>query len=124
MRRSLRRIAVVAGASLVLASTAVAAIAHTDVKSTSPRDGAVLAKPPGSVSATFAGQILSGSITVKKGGTVVSTGPNGVDPRNVARLRVKLKSGLGSGVYNVAWEAKAPDGHRQTGTFSFRVTKK
>lgn len=124
MRRSLRRAVVGVGASLVLASTAVGALAHSGVKSTSPADGSVLAKPPATVSITFTSQILSGSITVKKAGTVVSTGANGIDPRNVARLRVRLKTGLGNGVYNVAWTAKAPDGHRQTGSFSFRVGKK
>lgn len=124
MGRSLRRAAVAVGASLVLASTAVAALAHTGVRSTSPADGSVLTKPPATVSVTFQGQILSGSITVRKGGKVVSTGPNGIDPRNVARLRVKLERGLGTGVYSVAWEAKAPDGHHQTGSFRFRVGKK
>ncbi|MEZ5102455.1 MAG: copper resistance protein CopC [Thermoleophilia bacterium] len=115
-----RTIVLVALAAAVLAFPA-SSLAHTDVRSTSPADGAVRKKAPARVSITFTGQILSGSIVVRKAGKVVSTGSNGIDPRNVARLTVKLKSGLGNGRYVVSWTAKAPDGHRQKGTFDFRV---
>jgi methionine-rich copper-binding protein CopC len=71
---------------------------------------------------TFTEEILSGTIVVRKAGAVVSRGTGGKDPGNVRRLRVAMKSGLGTGRFVVNWTVTAPDGHHQHGSFSFRVT--
>jgi methionine-rich copper-binding protein CopC len=125
MRRTshITRLAGVA-ASLVLVTglAAPAALAHVDVVATSPKAGAALRRPPAAVTVTFSAQILRGSIVVKNGrGSKVSLGKGGVDPRDVRRLRVRLRNGLNSGAYVVRWHVEAPDGHEQDGLFRFRV---
>lgn len=73
---------------------------------------------------TFTGQIRSGTLTVKRGGTTVSTSRGGQDPRNVRRLKVGLRSGLKAGRYTASWTIKAVDGHAQKGSFTFRLKKR
>jgi methionine-rich copper-binding protein CopC len=112
-----------AGSILVMGPAASAATSHTGVVSTSPKKGAKLAKPPKAVTVTFSQEIRGGSIVVRRAGTVVSLGSGGKDPRDVRRLRVVLKNGLGAGLYKVRWRVEAADGHEQSGGFSFMVKR-
>ena len=118
-------VTVIMAASVVLSlgPTAPPARGHTGLVSTSPKAGATLRRPPRRVTVTFAQQLRSGSIVVRKSGRIVSTGAGGRDPANVRRLRVALPQGLGAGRYAVRWRATAADGHVQAGTFSFRVSR-
>lgn len=119
MRRQLPTAAL--AATLTLALT-VPAIAHTEVASTSPRKGSTASKSTATVKVTFDGRIRSGTLTVKRvGGSKVSIGSGGRDPRNVKRLAVKLKSGLSSGRYKASWKILADDGHTQKGSFRFKL---
>jgi methionine-rich copper-binding protein CopC len=53
----------------------------------------------------------------------VSIGSGGRDPRKVSRLRVALKASKRAGRYTARWTATAADGHRQDGSFKFRLRK-
>ena len=99
----------------------VAALAHVDVVATSPKDGAKLDKPPRTVTVKFSEQILAGSLVVRSGGKVVSTGKGRIDRKDVRRVKTTLKAGLGKGTYVAKWIVTAPDGDKQTGTFRFTV---
>lgn len=117
---------VLAGATVVasLALGVGVADAHTEVTSTSPSSSRAASTGVRSVTVTFTGQIRSGTLTVKRGGTTVSKGRGGQDPRDVRRLRVGLKSGLRAGKYTASWTIKAVDGHTQKGTFTFRLKRR
>jgi methionine-rich copper-binding protein CopC len=74
------------------------------------------------VTATFSQAIRSGTLKVKrKGGSKVSLGSGGRDPRRISRVKASLKSGLSAGRYRARWSIKAADGHEQSGSFSFRL---
>lgn len=108
-------------ASLALAT---AAQAHTEVASTSPRNGRTASTATRSVTVTFTGQIRRGTLSVSRAGRKVSRGSGGVDPRSVKRLRVALGSRLKAGRYVARWSIVAADGHRQSGTFRFRLARR
>jgi copper resistance protein C len=114
-----RIVALVAIASAVAATPA---FAHTEVASTYPAKGNSASTRIGTLSVTFTGPIRSGTIKVTgPGGTTVSSGSGGRDPRNVKRLRVPLKSSKRAGSYKASWTMKAADGHTQHGSFSFHL---
>lgn len=116
--------AVVALVALALTLVgAGSALAHTTVKSTSPKNGATVARSLSSVRVLFNGQIRRGTIKVVRAanGQKVSSGSGGRDPRNVKRLTVSLKNGLARGKYNVSWSMVAADGHNQRGSFWFKL---
>jgi methionine-rich copper-binding protein CopC len=118
-----RRIAVL-GAAVFVATVAVAH-AHFDVKSTSPGKGATAATSLRAAKVTFTGPLRSGTLRVAApGGKLASVGDGGRDPRNVARLRVRLKDGLSAGRYRARWTAVSADGHPQSGSFRFRLRRR
>ncbi len=120
MRRHRLPIAILA-AALTVAITAPA-LAHTEVKSTSPRKGSTAGTSLKTVKVTFDGRIRSGTLRVKRvGGGKVSIGSGGRDPRNVRRLAVRLKSRLSAGRYKASWTIVADDGHGQKGSFRFKL---
>jgi methionine-rich copper-binding protein CopC len=107
-------------AAAVLASAV--ALAHTDVKSRSPSKGGSASRSIGSVSVTFERQIRRGSLrVVGPGGRVASSGSGGRDPRNVARVVVGLRGSLRAGRYRARYSIVAADGHRQRGSWRFRL---
>jgi methionine-rich copper-binding protein CopC len=122
MTRSVRIALVLAVVSTLALVTIPSAGAHTEVVATSPKAGARTAKAPARVTVTFSAVIRGGTIVVRApGGAIVSRGPGGRDPANAKRLRVGLRTGLGSGRYTVRWTVDGADGHRQRGTFRFTV---
>jgi copper resistance protein C len=107
---------------LAIALAAVPALAHTKIKSTSPKRGGTASTSISAVSITFKQQIRRGSLKViGPGREVVSEGSGGRDPRNVARLAVGLESSLRAGRYKVRYTIVAADGHTQKGSFRFRL---
>ncbi len=117
------RLAVTVLAALAaVAIAATAAIAHVDVKSRSPSKGGSASSSIGSVSVTFEGPIRSGGIrVVGPGGRVVSSGSGGRDPRNITRVKVGLKGSKRAGSYRARYSIVAADGHRQRGSWTFRL---
>ena len=111
-------------ASLVTASLLFATVAeaHVQVRSVSPRSGATVNRKLNVVRVTFTGPLRSGRLTVVGAGNrVVSVGRGGRDPRAVNRILVPLRSGLRPGRYRASWTVVAADGHRQLGSFRFRL---
>jgi methionine-rich copper-binding protein CopC len=122
LRHHVRLVAVLASA-LVLAGAATAT-AHTEVKSTSPTDGATVKATLTKVTVTFTGELKRGTLRVTgPGGKVVSAGKGGQDPRNTSRLLVGLKASLKPGSYTASWTIVAADGHKQKGSFHFKLRK-
>lgn len=103
---------------------AAAALAHTEVRSTSPANGVPAKTTVTRTTVTFNGQLRSGTLrVVGPGSRVVSRGSGGRDPRNVRRLLVGLRGGLKPGLYRATWTILAADGHRQQGSFRFRLRR-
>lgn len=121
--KSRKLILVVLAALALTVVGAGTAMAHTTVKSTSPKNGSTVAKSLKSVKVLFSGQIRSGTLKVVRvsTGKKVSVGKGGRDPRNVKRLTVRLKSGLAKGKYKANWSMVAADGHTQSGSFWFKL---
>ena len=118
------RSTVLATAAAVAAGGALAApaLAHVTLEKTSPKQHSTVSKSLKSVSLTFSGPIRSGTLSITgPGGTKVSTGGGGRDPRNIDRLLVSLKSGLKAGKYTAKGSTIAADGHHQTWTFWFKL---
>ena len=109
-------------AALVLAFGATAAWAHVTVTSTSPGKGTTVKKTLKTVKVTFSGTIRSGTLKVygPKGGKV-SIGNGGRDATNIRRLKTTLKSGLKAGKYTAKWTETAADGHKKSGSFTFKL---
>jgi methionine-rich copper-binding protein CopC len=63
-------------------------------------------------------------MTIKtSSGAVVPLRSSGLKPGNKKVLRAIPRSALRSGSYRVEWRGLAPDGHRQRGSWSFRVRR-
>ena len=117
-----RRTAALASA-LALGGAAIAS-AHTEVKSTSPAGGASAKTTLTRVTVTFTGSLASGKLRVAgPGGKVASLSNGGRDPRNPSRLLVGLKGSLKPGSYTASWSVVAADGHKQKGSFRFKLKK-
>ena len=115
------RITLLVTLAAAVLGTAVA-LAHTDVRSRSPSKGGSASTSIGSVSVTFERQIRRGSLrVVGPGGRVASSGSGGRDPRNVARVVVGLKGSLRAGGYRARYSIVAADGHKQRGSWRFRL---
>ena len=109
-------------AMLATAALASPALAHVNVVSTSPAKGKTARTSVGSVSVTFSGPLRKGTLRViGPGKRVVSIGAGGRDPRKVSRLLVELKSGLKAGTYTASWKLAAADGHKQDGSYTFKL---
>ncbi|MGD9573054.1 MAG: copper resistance protein CopC [Thermoleophilia bacterium] len=112
-----RPLAAIAAAAALLAA-APAALAHTDVAATSPRQGATVPVAPARVVVTY-GDVLGSATTatVTVAGRDVA-GPPRLDPRDARRLIVPLRSRPAGG-YVVRWEVVGADGHALPGALSF-----
>lgn len=98
--------------------------AHSVPERFEPRRGAVLRSAPAEVRIRFDGDIEPAFSTIQVSdatGRRVDKGDGRVDERNRRLLRVSLGA-LGPGVYRVAWQIMAIDGHRGEGSYTFTVT--
>ncbi|HJP78948.1 MAG TPA: FixH family protein [Pseudonocardiaceae bacterium] len=110
-------------AAIAIFVTAPAAQAHAALVATSPADGAITAKAPGSVSATFdeAVGVSADSLQVyAPNGQRADTGgtKHGREPQQIT---VTLLPGLGTGTYTVGWHVVSADSHAVSGAFTFSV---
>jgi hypothetical protein len=126
MFRSRHHAAVFVASALAL-GTAVAAVpqafAHAGLTSTSPARGATVKALPSFVKITFSepiGSVTSVRLKDAKGRDHVVTA--GLDPRNAARVVARTTRPV-AGTYVCTWSIVSDDGHRETGTFRFRVRK-
>ncbi|WP_416986044.1 copper resistance CopC/CopD family protein [Streptomyces sp. T028] len=106
---------------------AAPASAHAVLKSSDPREGAVLKTTPRQITVTFDEDValVENSLRVLDPDNRPATAgdPEHADGQgNTAR--VPLVSGLGQGTYTVSWRVVSADGHPVTGAFTFSVGKR
>jgi methionine-rich copper-binding protein CopC len=117
------KVAALAAAALV--GAAGVAVAHDDVKRTTPARGAVLKNLPPKVSMTFGeavGRLDTVRITRNGRGNFVKSAQ--IDPRNASRVVAVLKRPGAKGrkgTWRVTWRITSADGHKQVLTAGFRV---
>jgi copper transport protein len=115
------RLVVLFAAAVVAASCATQALAHANLVSTSPQDGAVVASAPSEVRVRF-----DDPVTVGPGNAVVAADRNSVlagsphTDRGGRELVLPLER-LGNGDYSVRWAIVSDDGHLESGLLAFRV---
>ncbi len=102
-------------------SSATAHAAHAQVKKRTPKPGA-RASNVKTVSIKFAESVLTGGITITRGGRTITPAASGLKPGNHAILRAAFSRNLARGSYKVSWHALADDGHHQEGTWTFTVS--
>ena len=118
-----------AGAFTVLLVAAAAGLptaiaqGHASVTGTYPAKSGRAKTSIDVVKVAFSGPLRSGTISVRGPRGVVSVGRGGRDPRRISRLIVPLRRGLAAGRYRASWTAVAADGHRQSGSFLFRLVR-
>jgi copper resistance protein C len=124
---SARTIAAALVAALCLGAGATTALAHTEVASSSPPDGATLPRLPAKVVLTFEEPIARvRAVVVKRNGTGNLAKTFARDPRDARRVVVTLRRpGLKwqAGRYRVNWGITATDGDPVTGVIAFRVVR-
>jgi methionine-rich copper-binding protein CopC len=111
-------LAVVVGSVAALVVPAAPASAHNALVSTTPADGASVARTPATVVLTF------NEPAIALGTEIVVTGPAGPVQQGPARLvdntvNQDLQGGAPAGTYRVAWRVTSADGHPVSGTFTF-----
>jgi copper transport protein len=122
--RRLARLAVVAGVTgCALLAGAPAALAHASLVSTSPPDGAVLARAPARVTATFDEPVGVSADSVRVYGPGGERADAGVTTHTsrADTIEVSLRPGLGHGTYTVAWHVVSADSHPVQGAFTFSI---
>jgi methionine-rich copper-binding protein CopC len=115
------RLAVAAAALCAVLAAPAAAVAHTPIKSVSPKGGATADRDLRAVKVVFAGAIPDGELTVRTAaGAKVSRG-EGRLVRGDRQLRARLKHGLKAGSYRATVRWLSSDGHVLTKSWSFRL---
>jgi methionine-rich copper-binding protein CopC len=104
-------------ATTALALAAAPAFAHAPVKTRTPGPGTT-ASGVKKVSITFGEAVVTGKISVTKGGKAVSAKTSGLNSKKTV-LSATFAKRLAAGKYNVSWRVKADDGDTETGTWSF-----
>jgi methionine-rich copper-binding protein CopC len=121
----MKRFLTLAGAVLLLAfGTSTHALAHAELKRTSPLAKAVLPAAPATV------ELWLGEEVEPKFSSIEVTGPDGkrVDkgdtrtaPDDAKHLVVDVDASNGPGTYEVKWKATSVDTHKTSGHFHFTV---
>lgn len=125
MQRFVARSSLVLGTVAATGALALAggqvADAHTSVKSARPAAGATAKTNITLVAVIFEGDVRSARLTVVGPGKKVVSKGTVRDPRNDRRFQTTLKRGLRPGNYRAAWAISAADGHRQSGSWTFKL---
>lgn len=101
--------------------------AHSEVVSSEPEDGQVLAQSPSQVKALFSEELetqTSTLLVIDSGGNQVDNGDGGADLNNLEHktMLVSLPPSLPNGTYTVQWTSvSAEDGDAEQGEFTFIV---
>ncbi|WP_019887777.1 copper resistance CopC/CopD family protein [Streptomyces purpureus] len=123
---TLARLLLVAATLLgALLAGASPASAHAALTGSDPKDGAVVATAPKSVSLTFSEQVALGDDAIRvldPSGKRVDTGElHDLCSGSVVKYAVGLHSGLPDGTYTVAWHLVSADSHPISGAFTFSI---
>lgn len=98
----------------------VATAAHSPVADRTPAPGAKVSNVK-AVKVTFGEAVVTGLISVSKGGSEVKAKSSGLTSSNHAILQATFAKALSKGTYTVRWRARADDGHSESGTWTFMV---
>ncbi len=123
-------VAAFCAAALVLAP--VAALAHPELKSSTPAAKSTVSPPANlqlhfaeplelklsGVDLTLVSMMMSGKLTTHNMKLETTAA---LDPKDPKTLIVTPKAPLAAGNYKVAWHATSVDTHRLTGTYTFTV---
>ena len=114
--------AVILAAALVIFGffASPSALAHDQLVSSNPSDGAKLDKQPEWLELEFSGDVqkIGTEIVVDHNGKDVSAGEISVDGTSV---KSALPDDLGAGDYTVKWRVVSQDGHPISGDFTFSI---
>ena len=120
-------VAAVAVAACLAAFGAATALAHDELKSSSPKSGATLARTPAAVTLTFEEPIGKlGAVTATRNGQGGLLKSARTLPTNAAKVVVRLKRPgpkKQAGTYRVSWRITSDDGHPVSGVVTFRVKR-
>ncbi|MEV3989617.1 copper resistance protein CopC [Streptomyces sp. NPDC049837] len=101
------------------------ASAHAALTGSDPKDGAVVATAPKSVTLTFSEQVAMGDDSIRvlePSGKRADTGElRDLCAGSVVKYGVHLHAGLPDGTYTVAWRAISADSHPISGAFTFSI---
>ena len=117
-------LAALGAALLALLAPLSLAHAHGRLKSSTPKDGAILATPPEKIQLEFSEgiELKLSSVTVKgPAKTTVGTNPAIYAAGTDKAIEVALPAGLTAGTYTVDWRILSKDGHKTKGTFAFTL---
>jgi len=99
---------------------AASAMAHTELASTAPADGAMIAAAPENVQLTFSEPVRLTALSIQKDGDrKQSLGP--LPAETIATFSVALPASIADGHYVVSWRALSEDTHVMNGEFMFAV---
>jgi len=115
------RLLILAAVLAVGALLVAPAWAHNRVKSTSPKKNGTASTSIRTASVTFDKPIRRGTLQVTGPGNRRVSTSGGRDPRKISRLLTELNRGLRPGRYVARYTIVAVDGHRQRGSFRFRL---
>ena len=104
----------------VAASLSAAALAHSELRSTEPANGATLAAPPERMEFRFNERVQFTALRLRRAGGQELALPERIAIRESDRASIRLPS-LAAGDYRVEWRAISADGHPVGGTVTFRV---
>lgn len=116
----MRRFTLALLTAALLLIPAAAASAHAEIKSLSPKPGAVKSTSLRHVKATFEEAIVSGTLVVRHHGKKASKG-KAKYIKAKAGMRAKLKTGLHAGTYKAKMKWLADDGHLERKTWTFKL---
>lgn len=107
-----------APAAALRAPIATAAHAAVERRTPAPRSKVSNVK---AVKVAFGEAVVTGLISVSKGGGAVKATSSGLKSSNHAILQATFAKALSKGTYTVSWRARADDGHSESGTWTFTV---
>lgn len=120
-RPSPAAVAALAAATLLTLLVALPVIAHADLASAIPADGATLDAPPAEITLTFTEGLSASKASFKvvdaSGATVLTARP----AKDGAASMTADGSALAPGAYTIKWTAAAQDGHTTRGQLRFTV---
>jgi putative copper export protein/methionine-rich copper-binding protein CopC len=112
-------------AVLALLLSAPAASAHTELESSSPKDGALLTHPPATVRLTFSERVDLPDVHVTAGGERLAVSRPDQGDRRGNVVEVAVPKAAGQDRLTLVWQVRdMEDGHPTSGTISFSLTAK
>lgn len=109
---------VAAAAGLLLPTVA---LAHAELVTATPPDGATVVGTPPELAAAFTEPLLPDSTLSIRDAAGTRLAVGGPDPADDTRLAIDPVPELAPGTYEVRWSAFTADGHLERGTWTFTV---